>query len=752
MNRICLLTLLLCGGALSAEAPFPLRDLAVREALLLSDWQFMPVPKGREEEVDWSGDEHRSDRSAWPHIQIPAVWDQAPGEVSYPVPNQVGWFRSVVPMPETEDDELELCFLGVNFIADVFVNGQWTAVHRGGYTPFQIPLVNVDRSADTLELLVRVDNRLSSTTVPKAGGGWEPYGGITREVYLLRRPPVRPELPHVRTHRNSEGEWVLRVTASTAGIPDTPLNLRLRLNETLLKEVRVPDWSGGVDITLKLEDPALWSPEDPVLHELEFEWGEDGQLRFPVGIRDLRFQDGRIMLNGSSVWLQGFGQHEFSPRAGPILSSDQRREDLRRMKDLFNSNALRTGHYPHHPEMFALADEMGFLVFTEVPVWQIPPATLARQDVWDDWLEPQLREMVLSYRNHAGIFGWGLLNEISGAHSYIQKARESLHELDPDRGVAAVLASTHDFGVNSITDLSARNLHYGWYHSRSVYDLPKGVNQSLKRSEGLPVWVAEFGGQARPGRLGGGFSDDVRGTETYQDKMTRFGLQYFLFRSDELAGVSLWTWSDYRRNGRAHDHGILGPDRKPKLAAYSTINLMRPPIRSLVLENELLIPAGGTFRADLAVWSESAVQGKAMTLRWRILRAGDLLAEGVLPVVPGEGRVTAAGEVEWPLPGEIPAGLLHFFVELLDADGERLHSQMLPLEPGETTRPGVLRLHAGESEEAYEVEVAGMTLTVYPFVGLLLPMPPGEFEIRRGDSRQPFRIRPAEFTEFQWEN
>jgi beta-glucuronidase len=751
MNRICLLILLLCGGALGADAPFPLRDLAVREAVLLSEWQFKPVPAGQEEEVDWSGGEHLNDRSAWPKIRIPAVWDQAPGEVSYPVPDQVGWFRAVVPIPEADGDELELCFLGVKYIADVFVNGEWIAVHRGGYTPFRISLGGVELAGDHLELLVRVDNRLSSHTVPKARSGWEPYGGITREVYLLRRPPVRPEDPYARTRLTSGGEWELRVTASATGTPDTPLILRLRLDGTLLTQEEVSDWSQGLDITLKLHDPVLWSPDNPVLHELELEWGDDERLRFPVGIRDLRYQEGLIMLNGHPVWLQGFGQHEFSPQAGPILSSDQRREDLRRMKELFNANTLRTGHYPHHPEIFALADEIGFLVFTEVPAWQIPPNALALQDLWDDWLEPQLREMVLSYRNHAGIFGWGLLNETSGAHIYIRKARERLRELDPDRGVAAVLDKTSDFQVNSITDLSARNLHYGWYHSRSVYDLPDGVSQSLQRSEGLPVWVAEFGGKARPGRLGGGFSNDVRGTETYQDKMTRFGLQYFLSRSDELAGVSLWTWSDYRVNGRACDHGILGPDRKPKLAAYTAINLMRPPVRSLVLENELLIPAGGTFRADLALWAESPIEGTPMTIQWRILKSGDLLEEGSLQFVSGADRVTSVGKVEWPLPENQSAGLLHFFVELLDENGERLHSQMLPLEPGETTRPGVLRLHAEENEEAYEVEVAGMTLTVYPFVGLLLPLHPGDYEIRHGDKRQSFRVRAAEFTEVLWE-
>ena len=736
-------------GALCLHATeFPLRDVAIRDAHLLASWHFLPVPEGQEDEVD--GSDPALPRTEWKPVQVPAVWDQSPGEVRYPNPRQVGWFHTTHEVPAAWDGEIWLAFLGVKYTADVFVDGEYLAVHRGGYTPFLVPVGDATGEARTLSITVRVDNRLDEETIPKDRTGWETYGGITREVFLLHRPPTRPEDPFARSFRDDSGTWNLRVTAETTGSPATPLRLRLLDAEDAVAEVEITNWADGIDTTLSLTDPKLWSPDSPHRYQLEFRWGDE-HMRFPVGIRELHWEDGRLHVNGEPIWLQGFGQHEFYPRAGPILSSAQRREDLHLMKTVYGANTLRTGHYPNHPEIFALADELGLLTFTEVPAWQSPARLLAQDDIWETWLEPQLTAMVYRYRNTIGLFGWGVLNETTGAHTYIQRAREHILEIDPTRPVAAVIAKDGDFRVNQITDLAARNLHYGWYHSRSVYDLREGLDLNLRAARGRPLWVAELGGQARPGRLGGGYSDDVRGTETYQDKMTRFGLQYILSQADRVAGISLWTWSDYRRDQRAHDHGVLGPDRSPKVAAYTALNLMRPPFRALALESETVIPAGEDFNAELFVFAMQPAPGKSMRLIWEIRHGDTRVLRGHEDVILTDGYATPAGNVIWTVPETIDANLHHLYLELRDADGRLLHSQALPFEPGETTRPGVLKVAPPADGAPRQITVAGMTLTVYPHTGLLLPLPPGEFEARGDEWIQPFTIAPARFTDLSWD-
>ncbi len=743
--RLFLLSILSLSPLLNAA--FPLHDLAVDQATLLSEWQFLAETAN--EEVDWSTPEFTEFRSHWPTVTVPGIWDKAPGEIPPPVPEQAGWFRSTLPLPKpNRDQELQLCFLGVKYIADVFVNGEYLGVHRGGYTPFLMDLPELPPETKEIEILVRVDNRLNGQTIPKRRPGWEVYGGIDREVYLLQRPANRPENIFVRTYRDPQGLWQLHIQAEAKGKQDTPLNIKLWDGEQIVSSTKADGLN--IDLPLTVNAPKLWSPDQPHLYQLELSWGKH-RVRFPVGFREIEWKEGKLFLNGNAIWLQGFGQHEFFPGAASILTSEQRRTDLEMMKNLYGANALRTGHYPHHPDLFNLADEMGLLLFTEIPVWQNNPNKLLMPEVWDNWIEPQLNEMILRHRNHPSLFGWGVLNEIGNAHPYIIKAREHILTLDPDRGVAAVIASHHDFGINRITDFAARNLHYGWYHSRSVYKLREGIDKNLENSNGHAVWVAELGGMANPGKLGGGFNDKLRGTETYQDKMTRFGLQYIFSRADELAGISLWTWSDYVRDGHPHNHGILSKNREPKLAAYTAMNLMSPPIVALGTEEDVVVPVGGTFAAELFVFAREARPEEQVQLHWQIRNATTVKKEGNVDLTLDQAQSTPAGKVSWAV-NEAAASPLHFlYLELQNAKGNFLHSQAIPFEAGGDTQPGILRIPPHMDGKAHRANFYGMTFTVYPHSGFMLPLPDGEYEISVDGKVRTFSIQPKIFTDLPWE-
>lgn len=747
--RIRLICFYLCGLIPLLPAEFPLRDLAADRALLLADWRFKAEPTGSE--VDWSTDRDAAARAEWPPVPVPGIWDKGPGEVRLPIPKQAGWFRTRLPVPELADDqELALCFLGVKYTADLFVNGEYLGVHRGGYTPFLFTLPAETSEHSDMEIIVRVDNRLTERTVPKRKTGWETYGGIDREVYLLIRPKTRPEKLLVRTYPDQQAVWQLHVQAETVGDPKDPLTIELFDKEKVVVSSVTKDWQSGIDLSLPLASPRLWSPEQPHLYHLSLRWGNH-ELRFPVGIRELAWKEGKLHVNGNPLWLQGFGQHEFYPESGSILTSAQRRADLENMKNLFSANALRTGHYPQHPDLFNLADEIGLLLFTEVPAWQIRPQVLVQPDVWDNWVTPQIDEMLLSYRNHPSVFGWGVLNEIGNAHDYIRRARARINTLDPARGVAAVIASTADFGINDLTDFAARNLHYGWYHSRSVYKLREGLAQNLARANGRPIWVAELGGMATPGRLGGGYNDALRGPETYQDKMTRFGLQYIMSRADELAGISLWTWSDYENAGSPLFHGILSADRKPKLAAYTAMNLMQPPLVALGTEEETSIAVGESFRADLSVFARHPSPGKKLRLIWQIRNPVGVEKEGAFTLTLDERRHHPAGKVSWLVSENQSNPLCFLYLELQDADGVRLHSQTIPFEAGGVTRPGLLRIPPHPDGTPHQIDLYGMTLKVYPLTGLIMPMPPGDYELTRGSRPRRFQIQEALITDLPWE-
>ena len=715
------------------SADFPLRDVVIREAKKLERVQFKPVPAGQEEEIDWSGPDQKAEREAWGDLPLPHRWASNK--------RQVGWYRFMIERPEGWDGDLSLCVLASKFSTDIFINGEYHDLHLGGYTPIHIPL----GEGDQFEILLRVDNRLREDTVPKTRVGWETYGGLDRDVWLLHLPPSRPEELVLNSKRADGKKWAIHLSAVWKG--DPPRNVKATVYEGRKKRetVSVSPQDGRLDLELELKSPRLWHPDDPFQHRLELSWGKE-DFSMPLGIRELEWTDRHLLVNGTPLWLMGFGQHETEWATGHPLTAENRERDLRTMKSLFRINTIRAGHYPNHPDLYNLADDLGIMVFTEIPVWQSKGQVLARNDVWDQWLEPQLTSMVNTLRNHPSIFAWGVLNE-SSAPAYMVRAREHLESLDPTRRVAAVLDRTRDMQASQRTNLLARNLHYGWYHSKSVYDLPAGIDINLQHRNGHPMWIAEFGGLAKRGRHGAGFSNQVRGTETYQAKMLRYGLQTALYRAEDIAGISIWTWSDFTRGRGWTPHGILRPDRIPKLAAYPVLNLMRPQERVLALENRRVVPAGEEFKATFAIHRSSPSPGESRTLRWQFRRSEEVLAEGSERRKLEEGWVTEAGRMSWKAPADAEPELLHLYVELLDEEGERLHAQAIPVEVGATGEPGLIRILPHTDDESW-VLVNGMALKYYPMVGLQLAVAPGEVKFQfSADRTLTFPVRKGQLFE-----
>ncbi len=736
-------------GSATRASDFPLRHLAVRDARDLAVWQFRADPQDQGIDEGWADPGHRESRADWAEVRIPAVWDRPPGEVTYPIPRQVGWYRTTAPVPDTWDGEVALAFLGSKYITDVFANGEYLGIHRGGYTPFLFDITPHVRPGSEVEILVRVDNRLPPDGVPKANTGWGIYGGLTREVYLLHRPPVRLENLHVTTDPGDDGSWTVRVRAEAPEDVSEPFAARLFAERRPVASAEGDAADGVLDLELRLEQPRLWSPDNPFLHMLELTWGEE-RIALPVGIREIRVKGDRILLNGEPVWLQGFGHHESWPRSGPILSFAQRRQDLEAMKEDFGANAVRLGHYPHHPDVFRLCDEIGLLVFTEMPVWQIPAAILHRQEVWESWLDPQITAMAVHLRNHPSVFAWGVFNETWGARAYLIRARDRFREIDPSRPVAAVMDAIKEPWVYGATDFGARNLHYGWYHSPSVYSLREGLARNLEAAEGRPLWVAEMGGRAQPGRLQGGYRDDLRGTEFYQDKTTRFALQYLMSHAPAVSGVSVWTWSDYTRGDRPELHGMLSNAREPKLVTTTAANLMRPEVAVLAVEDDMVVPVGGTYRARIHLFHPRGRPEGPVEVVWRIHRGEAVVADGRIEGEASDGWTTDLGRVDWEVTDAVRRGLHHLLLELRDGDGGRLHTQAVPIEPGPPARPGVLRLAPPPDGRPHWVEVAGMPLRAWPGVGLHIALPRGPVELRTEDWTTTVDIEPARATVVAW--
>jgi hypothetical protein len=482
-----------------------------------------------------------------------------------------------------------------------------------------------------------------------------------------------------------------------------------------------------------------------VLHQLTLEW-EGGRHTMPVGLRSVRVEGERVLLNEQPIWLQGFGQHEVAPGNGPIVPLDLRRRDLEQMKRVFDANVIRPGHYPNHPDLYNLCDELGMLVFSEIPIWHMWSAILASDDVWELWVEPQLREMVESQRVHPSVCFWGIANETRGAHAYYRRGADTVRKLDPSRPVSVVLEYDQDLDSTPIFDMVARNFHFGWYHSRDVYEGPSRAAPAFASSRGKPLWVAETGGIAPRGSLGGGYSDQARGKETYLDRILRFNVAYYSTLTNQLTGISVWSWTDFPRFGGIEAHGVFDVFRQPKLVAYSLRNLMHGDLRLFAVERNSFVTTGETWRAEIRTFNRPLAPRKGLTARWTVLKGQVKVGGGEIAFDATPERSQGVSSIEWVPPTNAPAGLYSVWTELMDGH-QRLHISGNVFDLWKASRPGVLRVPPPTTEEEERwVTLGGVRLPVYPLVGLQIPLEEGVYDLVLGEGTRTLGNTPCAIT------
>ncbi len=689
-------------------------------------------------------------RKDWDSVEVPGIWGYQQGKVpvnASSARNKVGWYAREIELPAGDGDEAALVFLGSMFITDAWLDGKYIGHNRGGYTPFMFEVGELIGPGETAKLVVRVDGRLSSETIPKSGTGWDTYGGLTREVFLIARPRARVEgLRTVSEVEGRDGPASLKVSGEIVNHDESRFEDTLEIvlfadgDEAARENVAVsvgPGSTSALGLELNISRPRLWSPDDPFLHELELRWAGAAypHIKMPVGLRQVEIDGPHFLLNGERLWLQGFGQHELVSGYGPSVPPGWHESELERIKR-FGANHFRTGHYPQHPELYAAADRLGLLVFTEIPAWQMNRSWIQTDRAWDEWAKPQLSAMIRWYRNFTSVVSWGAANETGGVRRYDERAVEFMSEKDPSRLPMIVVAATGNMHLYDILPMAGRNLHYGWYHSPRPYGARAGLLANLKRAEkaDTPIWVAELGAHARPGRVASGYYDGSRGTdtETYLDQVIRFGFQHNATASERVSGIAIWTWSDFLRGNRLHFHGILDYEREPKLAAYTLRNLFEGDLRLFLAEADTRCEPGGIFEADAFVFNPRLQEiPDGLNIRWRIMRKGRTVAEGALPVDPGgTARAVNSGTIEWDIP-EDARGMHSLWAELTADGDEWIHTNAVHFGVQEAERPGGLFLTAKSGGKPVDASanLAGVTMPVYADPGLIIPLSEGEYEL-----------------------
>lgn len=453
------------------------------------------------------------------------------------------WYKRSFDYVKSPKSRLFLHFGACNYLAAVYLNGEELGRHEGGFTPFDFEITDRVRAHGNF-LVLRINNNRAKDQVPTVNTDWWNYGGITRPVTLLEVPETFVQDYFVQLEKGSTRQikgWV------QLNGPHLQQNVTIRIPEVGLSKTFQTDSKGRGEFSFSA-GLTLWSPENPKLYTVEIASETDKVIEH-IGFRSIEVRGTDILLNGKPVFLRGISVHEEAPlRPGRAWSDDDARTLLSWAKEL-GCNFVRLAHYPHNESMLRMADQMGVLVWGEVPVyWTIQwenPQTLHNA-------ENQLNEMIARDHNRAALIIYSVANEtpISDARNrFLRQLIQNAHSADPTRLVSAALQAREvveetritihlDDPIASDLDVLGNNEYIGWYVRRP------GEADSIDwvSAYDKPLIMSEFGGDALFGNHG---APSARWTEEYQENLYEHQI-VMLKRIPFLRGMTPWILKDFR--------------------------------------------------------------------------------------------------------------------------------------------------------------------------------------------------------------
>lgn len=445
-------------------------------------------------------------------------------------------------------------FEAVGHYAEVYVNGELVTTHRGGYTSFSTDISPFLKFGETNLLVVKVDST-ERNDIPPFGGvvDYLCYGGIYREVYLNildKEYIVHSRIASYDTLNSPK----IGIKLDLSGDFTSDIDAKLIDNEgatvTAFNISAVGEKS--IDIYENIDNPKLWDIDNPYLYTLELTHNSD-TYSYRFGFREAKFTARGFYLNGKKVKIIGLNRHQAYPYVGYAMPKSAQYADADYLKSL-GLNLARTSHYPNSRHFLDRADEIGLLVFTEIPGWQ----HISKLESWRETTVQHVREMIYDGYNHPSIILWGVRINESGDDNKLYKATNAVaHELDNTRqtgGVRCIPQSKLLEDVYTYNDF----IHNG--KNRAL--TPKLIVTGNK-----PYMITEYNGHMFPTKR---FDHEKK----RQEHLLRYARVINLSnKRNNTAGAIGWCMSDYNTHkdfgsgDKICYHGISDMFRIDKLAA-----------------------------------------------------------------------------------------------------------------------------------------------------------------------------------------
>ena len=466
-----------------------------------------------------------------------------------------GYLHFFTPPEAWRDKRVRVVFEGAAHAAKVYLNGNLLARHNCGYTAFTVDLTGELRWDRPNNLTVELDSR-ETLDVPPFGHviDFLTYGGLYREVFWEVGGPAWIEDLCVRADMDGRICCLPRC--------ENARGLTLRLAVCRESGEELTRWEGDAaaeEALLTVENPELWSCEHPALHLLRavLLQGEtvvdEHTVRF--GFRRVAFRPDGFYLNEQRVELRGLDRHQSWPYLGYAAPARAQRLDADILKYELGCNAVRTNHYPQSHHFVDRCDEIGLLVFTEIPGWQHIGG-----DEWKAQALVNTEEMVLQWRNHPSIFLWGVrINESADDDPLYSDTNAIAHRLDPTRPTGGVRNFPHSHlleDVYTYNDFSHNGTNRGCAR-----------RQDITKEKSCGYLISEHNGHMFPTKAcdweGKRLEQALRHARVVSDAALEPG----------IAGSFGWCLFDYNTHrdfgsgDRVCYHGVMDMFRNPKPAA-----------------------------------------------------------------------------------------------------------------------------------------------------------------------------------------
>jgi beta-glucuronidase len=579
------------------------RDTPTRERRALNGlWDFALDPTGAGRSAGW----WTQPLAGASQVPVPASYnDLFPDPV---VRDHVGdaWYQRVVRVPAGwQDERIVLRFDAATHRATVWVDDTEIVQHEGGYTPFEAEITELVEPGEEVRITAVVNNVLNWQSIPPGYVEETPdglrqryfhdffnYAGLHRTVWLYRTPTgYIGNVTVVTGLEGSTGSVRYEIATGGGGAGE----VRVRLRDATGAEI---DRATGAAGELTVEDVHPWRPGEGYLYEMTVELGPAEApvdvYSLPVGIRTVRVEGARFLINEEPFYFKGFGKHEDCAVRGKAHDDSFMVHDFALM-DWLGANSFRTSHYPYAEEVLEYADRHGIVVTgetaavglnatlggvlggTEFTTFSDTTINAATQEVH----RQAIRELIARDRNHPCVVMWSIANEpeswTAESRAYFEPLVAETRRLDPTRPVAFAnfMAATPDRDVISdLFDVLQLNRYHGWYaDAGDLVAAERSLEEELRgwvAKHDKPIIFTEYGADAVAGLHE---ITPSPWTEEYQAAVLEMFHRVF-DRVDAVVGEQVWNFADFataagimRADG--NKKGVFTRERRPKAAAYA---------------------------------------------------------------------------------------------------------------------------------------------------------------------------------------